>query len=43
MYRNVKVESMEVLDETLTTVKTKGFINYYGRFTKVALLATGAN
>ncbi|TFK29400.1 pseudouridine synthase [Coprinopsis marcescibilis] len=28
--RNVKVESMEILDETLTTVKNKGFINYYG-------------
>ncbi|KAJ2920101.1 hypothetical protein MD484_g348, partial [Candolleomyces efflorescens] len=28
--RNVKVESMEVLDEAMNTIKSKGFINYYG-------------
>ncbi|KAF5322361.1 hypothetical protein D9619_000795 [Psilocybe cf. subviscida] len=28
--RNVKVGSMEVLDEAMNTIKHKGFINYYG-------------
>ncbi|PPQ77416.1 hypothetical protein CVT25_010998 [Psilocybe cyanescens] len=28
--RNVKVESMEILDEAMNTIKHKGFINYYG-------------
>ncbi|CAA7259859.1 unnamed protein product [Cyclocybe aegerita] len=28
--RNVKVESMEILDEAMNTIKNKGFINYYG-------------
>ncbi|KAF4620035.1 hypothetical protein D9613_005316 [Agrocybe pediades] len=28
--RNVKVSSMEVLDEAMNTIKNKGFINYYG-------------
>ncbi|KAH6915349.1 pseudouridine synthase [Coprinopsis sp. MPI-PUGE-AT-0042] len=28
--RNVKVESQDILDEAMTTIKTKGFINYYG-------------
>ncbi|KAF8974462.1 pseudouridine synthase [Flammula alnicola] len=28
--RNVKVASMEILDEAMNTIKHKGFINYYG-------------
>ncbi|KAJ3566416.1 hypothetical protein NP233_g7023 [Leucocoprinus birnbaumii] len=28
--RNVKVESMDVLEEAMNTIKHKGFINYYG-------------
>ncbi|RXW24609.1 hypothetical protein EST38_g1263 [Candolleomyces aberdarensis] len=28
--RNVKAESTEVLDEAMNTIKSKGFINYYG-------------
>ncbi|TFK43436.1 pseudouridine synthase [Crucibulum laeve] len=28
--RSVKVESMDILDEAMNTIKTKGFINYYG-------------
>ncbi|KAF9534217.1 pseudouridine synthase [Crepidotus variabilis] len=28
--RSVKVESMEILDETMNVLKDKGFINYYG-------------
>ena len=29
-HRNVKVDSMELLDEAMNTMKQKGFINYYG-------------
>ncbi|KAF9476508.1 pseudouridine synthase [Pholiota conissans] len=28
--RNVKVASMDILDEAMNTIKNKGFINYYG-------------
>ncbi|KAF5363345.1 hypothetical protein D9756_000469 [Leucocoprinus leucothites] len=28
--RNVKVESMDILEEAMNTIKYKGFINYYG-------------
>ena len=29
-HRNVKVDSLELLDEAMDTMKQKGFINYYG-------------
>jgi hypothetical protein len=30
IHRNVKVDSLELLDEAMNTMKQKGFINYYG-------------
>jgi tRNA pseudouridine13 synthase len=29
-FRNVQVDSMEILDRAMNTIKHKGFINYYG-------------
>jgi len=38
--RNVQIESMEVLEGAMNTIKYGGFINYYGEHRRYTLVAT---
>jgi hypothetical protein len=29
-YRNIQVDSIETLDQSMNSIKLRGFINYYG-------------